>query len=113
MRHVSEQCTDKACSAGSHAADSGDQIHAGAHERAGAARLSAHFSGADTAPDSGCLPAALPGFALEDCPPLFGDTIERTVTWKNGGDVSSIVGKPVRLRFVMKDADVYALRFAP
>ena len=55
---------------------------------------------------------ALPGFALEDCPPLFGDTIERTVTWKNGGDVSSLAGKPVRLRFVLQDADVYAFQFA-
>ncbi|HRH96838.1 MAG TPA: hypothetical protein PLB55_12930 [Prosthecobacter sp.] len=55
---------------------------------------------------------ALPGFTLEDCPPLFGDTIERTVTWKNGSDVSALAGQPVRLRFVMKDADVYALQFA-
>ncbi|MFA7007072.1 MAG: hypothetical protein WC429_23735, partial [Verrucomicrobiia bacterium] len=56
---------------------------------------------------------ALPGFALEDCPPLFGDTIERTVTWKNGSDVSALASKPVHLRFVMKDADVFAFRFAP
>ena len=55
---------------------------------------------------------ALPGFALEDCPPIFGDTIERTVTWKNGGDVSSLAGKAVRLRFVLQDADVYAFQFA-
>lgn len=27
------------------------------------------------------------------------------------GDVSALEGKPVRLRFVMKDADLYALRF--
>jgi hypothetical protein len=55
----------------------------------------------------------LPGFALEDCPPVFGDAIERTVTWKTGGDVSAHAGKPVRLRFVLKDADVFAFRFAP
>jgi hypothetical protein len=55
----------------------------------------------------------VPSFALEDCPPLFGDTIERTVTWKNGADVSTLAGKPVRLRFVMKDADVFSLRFVP
>jgi hypothetical protein len=54
---------------------------------------------------------ALPGFALEDCPPLFGDTIERTVTWKNGSDVSSIAGQPVRLRFALQDADLYAFHF--
>lgn len=54
---------------------------------------------------------ALPGFTLEDCPPIFGDTIERMVTWKNGGDVSSLVGKPVRLRLALQDADVYAFQF--
>ncbi|MBM3891615.1 MAG: hypothetical protein FJ388_21085 [Verrucomicrobia bacterium] len=60
--------------------------------------------------DAGGRP--LPGFAMDDCPPVFGDAIERTVTWKNGGDVSALAGKPVRLRFVLKDADFYALRFA-
>lgn len=54
---------------------------------------------------------ALPGFALEDCPPLFGDTLERTVTWTNGSDVSSFAKRPVRLRFECKDADVYAFQF--
>lgn len=51
------------------------------------------------------------GFALADCPELFGNSIERTVGWKNGTDVSSISGKPVRLRFVLKDADLYSFRF--
>lgn len=54
---------------------------------------------------------AMPGFKLDDCPPVFGDSIERAVTWKNGGDVSMLAGKPVRLRFELKDAEVYAYRF--
>jgi hypothetical protein len=54
---------------------------------------------------------ALPGFALQDCQPLFGDTLERAVTWKQGADVSSLAGRPVRLRFLLKDADVYAYQF--
>jgi len=54
---------------------------------------------------------ALPGFSLEDCPPVFGDSVERGVTWTKGGDVSSLVGRPVRLRFVLKDADLFALQF--
>jgi hypothetical protein len=53
----------------------------------------------------------LPGFTLDDCPPIFGDAIERTVSWKNGDDVSSVSGKPVRLRFVLRDADLYSFRF--
>lgn len=55
---------------------------------------------------------ALPGFTLEDCVPVFGDSIERTVTWKQGADVSSLSGQPVRLRFELKDADLYAYQFS-
>ena len=54
-----------------------------------------------------------PGFALDDCPPLFGDAIDRTVTWKDGGDVSRLSGKPVRLRFLLRDADLFSLQFGP
>ncbi len=53
----------------------------------------------------------LPGFRLNECPPIFGDAIERAVTWENGSDLTSLQGRPVRLRFVMKDADLYSLRF--
>ena len=51
------------------------------------------------------------GFSLSDCPETVGDEIERMVSWKQGGDVSQLVGQPIRLRFVMKDADIYALHF--
>ncbi len=53
----------------------------------------------------------LPGFALADCPPVFGDTIERSISWKSGGDMSQLAGKAVRLRFVLRDADLYSFRF--
>ena len=52
-----------------------------------------------------------PGFTLEECSPLFGDTLNRTVTWKSGSDVSPLAGQPVRIRFVLRDADLYALQF--
>ena len=51
------------------------------------------------------------GFALKDCPEIFGDTIDRTVTWRNASDVRSLAGKSVRLRFQLKDADLYAFQF--
>jgi len=54
---------------------------------------------------------AIPGFTLADCEPLFGDTLDREMTWKPGFDVSSMQGRPMRLRLVLKDADVYAYRF--
>jgi len=51
------------------------------------------------------------GFALADCADIFGDTIQRVVTWKGGSDVGKLAGKPVRLRFELKDADLYSIRF--
>ena len=55
---------------------------------------------------------AIPGFGLEDCPEVFGDDLERIVTWRNGADVSQLSGQPVRLRFLLKDADLYSIRFS-
>ena len=54
----------------------------------------------------------VPGFALEDCVEQIGNEIERTVSWKSETAVSGLQGRPIRLRFVMKDADLYAVRFA-
>ena len=54
--------------------------------------------------------AVIPGFALADCQELIGNEIERPVTWK-GGDVTKLSGRSVRLRFVMHDADLFAMRF--
>lgn len=53
----------------------------------------------------------LPGFALADCPAIIGDDIDRVVQWTGGSDLSPLAGKPVRLRFELKDADLYSLQF--
>jgi len=53
----------------------------------------------------------LPGFSLNDCPEIIGDEIARVVRWEQGSDVGRLAGQAVRLRFVMKDADLYSLRF--
>jgi hypothetical protein len=55
--------------------------------------------------------APLPGFAAADCIEIIGDEIARTVRWKGGSNVGSLAGQPVRLRFVMKDSDLYSIRF--
>jgi len=52
------------------------------------------------------------GFAAGDCVEVVGNEIARGIRWKDGADVSRFAGQTVRLRFVMKDADLYALRFA-
>lgn len=54
---------------------------------------------------------SLPGLTLDDCEPIWGDHVARTVKWKSGSDVSAHAGKPVRLRFEISDADLYSLRF--
>ena len=54
---------------------------------------------------------AIPGYALKDSREIVGDEIERVAAWERGSDISALAGKAVRLRFVMKDADLYSLRF--
>lgn len=51
------------------------------------------------------------GFTLADFPELYGDRIGERISWAAGPDVSAFAGRPVRLRFVLKDADVYAFKF--
>lgn len=51
------------------------------------------------------------GFALKDCPEIYGDTVAQVVHWKAGAQVTQLAGRPIRLKFVMKDADLYSLRF--
>ena len=40
----------------------------------------------------------------------YGDSLDAAIAWKDG-DLAKLAGRPIRLRFVLKDADVYALRF--
>ena len=42
---------------------------------------------------------------------ITGNYIRVPATWNGKTDVSPLAGKPIRLRFVMKDADLYSLQF--
>jgi len=53
----------------------------------------------------------IPGFELGACPEIYGDEIEKAVEWKGEPQLSRLAGRVVRLRFVLKDADLYALGF--
>ena len=53
----------------------------------------------------------VPGFTLAECREVIGNEISRNVTWESTAKLSDLAGKPVRLRIVMKDADLYALQF--
>jgi hypothetical protein len=53
----------------------------------------------------------IPGYTLEECQPLVGDSIDQTIRWKKNKDLSQLAGKAVRLRFVMQEADLFAMQF--
>lgn len=53
----------------------------------------------------------LPGFALEDADTIIGNEVAKVVTWRGSGDVSGLQSQPVRLRFVLEDADLFSFKF--
>jgi hypothetical protein len=53
----------------------------------------------------------IPGFALEDAVTLYGDSVARTFAWKDAPDLAALAGRPVRLRFVLQEADLFSFRF--
>ena len=53
----------------------------------------------------------LPGFALADSEVMYGDSLEQPMLWKGTPDLGAWAGTPVRLRFVLKDADLFSLKF--
>ena len=53
----------------------------------------------------------IPGFSLEDCEPIYGDHIARTVRWRDNPALENFASKPVMLRFEMSDSDLYSVNF--
>jgi hypothetical protein len=53
----------------------------------------------------------LPGYSLEDARELIGNEIDRAYSWKASDDVSALAGKPIRLRFLLRDADLFSFEF--
>ena len=50
-------------------------------------------------------------FTLADSEEIYGDAIERQVSWNSRTDVSHLAGQPVRIRFILSDAEIFAFRF--
>jgi len=80
----------------------GDQLELN-YSTSGAGRIRVEIQ------DDQCRP--IPGYTLEDSDAIYGDDISRIVTWNDSSDVGELVGRTVRLRFVMNEADIYSLRF--
>ncbi len=53
----------------------------------------------------------VPGYGREDCDPIRQDSLRRTVTWKGRNAVTSLAGKPIRLRFYLEEASLYSFSF--
>lgn len=53
----------------------------------------------------------LPGYTVNDAREIIGNEIKRIVSWNGKEDVSSLEGKPVKLKIYLKDADLYSLKF--
>ena len=54
---------------------------------------------------------ALSGLAMTAAPELYGDEIEGVCTWGDDANLAALAGNPVRLRFALRDADLFAFRF--
>jgi len=54
----------------------------------------------------------LRGLSLDNCSEVFGDKIDGAVSWKSSTGLGPHADKPVRLRVRLRDANLYAFRFA-
>ena len=55
----------------------------------------------------------VPGFSFSESEPFVGDFINTVVRWKSKSDLNAMIGKPIRLRLELLDADVFAIQFLP
>ena len=53
------------------------------------------------------------GFEAEDCWTIYGNQVDQTVFWHGGVDLSKLAGRPIRLKFALREADLYAMKFFP
>ena len=51
------------------------------------------------------------GYKLGDSGEIYGDELDRIVSWAGKEDLSPLAGQVIRLRFVLRDADLYSFRF--
>lgn len=48
---------------------------------------------------------------MTDSKEIIGDNLEHPVQWKQELDTSKLNGKTIRLRFIMKNANLYSFQF--
>jgi hypothetical protein len=53
----------------------------------------------------------LPSYGLSDTKELIGNEIDGVYSWNNADNVKPLIGEPVRLRFLLKDAELFSFQF--
>jgi hypothetical protein len=53
----------------------------------------------------------IPGFSLADCRPVTGDSLRHQITWRGANTLPTGMPKTIRVRFTMKNGDLYSFRF--
>lgn len=51
------------------------------------------------------------GFSKNEAREIIGNEIKKIVDWKSNQFLSSFTGKPIRLKFYLKDADLFSFKF--
>lgn len=52
---------------------------------------------------------AIQGFSANECQEMIGNEIDKSVSWEES--LGTLKGKTIRLRFIMKDADLFSMKF--
>ncbi|HOA76047.1 MAG TPA: hypothetical protein PL151_09390 [Phycisphaerae bacterium] len=56
--------------------------------------------------------AAIPGYSLDECDLVHtANEINRVITWQGRSSLGDLSGKVIRIRFSIRDADLYAFQF--
>jgi len=51
------------------------------------------------------------GFGVAECDEIYGNELDKKVSWGGNSNLSQLRGRPVRLVIELKDADLFAIRF--
>jgi len=51
-------------------------------------------------------------YTQKDATPLYDNSVQLPVTWGTNTDVAALAGKPIKIRFLMRDCKLYAFQFS-
>jgi len=54
---------------------------------------------------------SIKGYTQAEATPLCGNSVRMPVTWGRRRNVSELAGKPIKIRFIMRDCKLYAFQF--